>query len=147
MDKNWGQTNESEAAGQKKWNEDEAELSEYDGLVRTCAKNPQVAGAILLVAGGALAKFFVFDVLAKLREHAESSVSVHSALIFLPVILAEIGLIYLFGGRKGVLFMANKTGEGRQLRPAQTVVGLIMAATGLGFYFWFQNELSALGYR
>lgn len=124
----------------------DADLENYDPPVRAAAKHPRRAGLLILAFSSLITKFFIIDEYQRIKDTHPDNISIHPELIIVAYVLGIVGLSYLIWGRKAVLFLGKKRNERGQFRPLQMLLAFLLVGMGIGLYFWFQNQLSLLGY-
>jgi len=103
----------------------------------------RLVGLASVLAGLALGKFFVWDVLEDAQNHAADIKTLDEAVMMVPF-LVLMGLICIGMGSAALpLFKFNK----RQLTTFQIIFLLIGVGLGLSLYIWLSSELSNLGYK
>ncbi len=112
--------------------------------MRAFAENyPRVGGLFLFLISLLLAKFCVYDPWQSAVAHAPN-VSLHMKAVVISVTFCELGLgLAIFGNSFKRSLNDPNTGK-------PTMLGWLVVAAMLGpafgFYFWFERQISALGY-
>jgi hypothetical protein len=114
-------------------------------MSETSARNPartRLIGLAMLAGSGLLGYISVYQVFEKAWAHADK-ISYGMKAVAITPILGILGLAFLlFPQTEGLL-----RGEDNKPRPLGWVMIVAALGIGIGFSFWFEQQLSALGYN
>lgn len=100
-------------------------------------------GASLILAGAALGKYFIWDVLEAARRQ-EDGLRIYSKPVFLTALLPMMGLVLVVLGGKAMAYLKL---DKKKLTAPQIVFLLVAVGAGLALDVWLKGELSDLGYE
>jgi hypothetical protein len=102
----------------------------------------RMIGVVLIVSGGLLTYFCVYQPLASARSGApEVYVSIKGSLL---APLGPLGLMYLVLGPQASVIMGTR--DRQKPNPAAYILGIGVILLGIGLYLWVRSALQAYGY-
>jgi hypothetical protein len=108
-------------------------------------KDAQVrkAGAFMIVLSVAASKFFILDKLDQIRATHEAAIQFSTKMIMIAPVLFTLGLALCIGGYKVLSVIKGS----REIGKKRYLFLLLLLIPAFVTQFWFESELSKIGYR
>lgn len=102
------------------------------------------AAGVGFIALAALAAYWAIYEPMELAKHGAAEVSYRMKGVLVVPMALVLGLAYVAGGEKADTLLRQPGGQ----RPTKWGIVLAVAGVGLGglLYWWFENQLTAMGY-
>jgi UDP-N-acetylmuramyl pentapeptide phosphotransferase/UDP-N-acetylglucosamine-1-phosphate transferase len=118
---------------------------QYATVGKPPLKDAQVrkAGGFMIVLGILASKFFIFDKLNQLQTAHEAAIQYSTKMVMIAPVLLIFGLALCIGGYKVLQAVKDNRKKGSK----KYLFLLVLLIPAFATQFWFESELSKMGYR